>query len=181
MKIYTKTGDKGETGLIGKRISKNSKIIEAIGHLDELNAHIGLIISALSVSKNNKLFSTEILTLEKIQSLIFSIGAVFAGGKITIDFSSTLLEIEDEIDLIESKVPALINFILPGGSICSAQIHVARAVCRRCERRLVDVQNENVEEFSEILKIMNRLSDYFFVLARLVNKIEGNNETIWKG
>lgn len=180
MKIYTRTGDRGETGIIGGRVKKNSTLIEAIGNLDELNAHIGQLVSTITESRNKDKYKDELETLAKIQSLIFSIGSLLAGSKISIDLEIEVKEIEDKIDQIELQLTPLQNFILPGGSQISSKVHITRAVCRRCERRIIDIKEEKIREFVDILKFFNRLSDYLFVLSRLVNKIEGFEETIWK-
>lgn len=138
MKIYTKTGDGGTTALFkGLRVKKSNKIIEALGAIDELNAWIGMIN----------------LPLEDIQEDLQAICSQIAGFKSLKSLNVKKLEIE--IDKIQKKLPELKGFILPKG-----KIHVARAVCRRAERRVVFLKNKN------ILKYLNRLSDYLFVLAR---------------
>ncbi|MCL4397975.1 cob(I)yrinic acid a,c-diamide adenosyltransferase [Patescibacteria group bacterium] len=139
MKIYTKKGDKGETGLIGgKRVPKTDPVVEALGTIDELNAHLGNLN----------------LPLEKIQQDLMALASEVAGGK-----KARVNEkwLEKEIDRMEKELPPLHNFILPTGSV-----HLARAVCRRTERRVTAVLGYS--------KYLNRLSDYLFVLARWVTR-----------
>lgn len=151
MKIYTKTGDKGETSLFnGLKVKKSHKIIEALGTIDELNAWMGL------------------LKLTDIQKDLMAISAQVAGFK---KFKSLKVErLEKEIDRMQEELPELRNFILPMG-----QIHLARAVCRRAERRIVDPARGR----DDILKYLNRLSDYLFVLARWENFKKGEKEILW--
>lgn len=189
MKIYTKTGDKGETGIIGKRLRKNSKVIEAIGSLDELNASLGVCTSILSASIKKEMEQSNprnslVNHLIDIQSTIFSIGGILANGKNTLDFDNKTLELEKEIDRLDIELDVLENFILPGGSILSSNLHLSRTICRRSERQLVDLvgsENNNQEILEDILKYINRLSDYLFTAARWNNKVEGFEETKWEG
>ncbi len=156
MPIYTKKGDRGETGLFdGRRVAKNDALIEAIGSVDELNATLGLI-------KNKK--------LEKIQNELFSIGAVLAGTELKIDLEKRVMEIEQEIDRMWKEMPPLKNFILPFG-----QTHVARTVCRRAERAVVRAKAKFCWQY------LNRLSDYLFCLARYENFKNKKAEVIWNG
>ncbi len=142
MKIYTKTGDLGETGLWGrKKVPKNHKIIEALGTIDELSANLGLINGP---------------KIEKIQQELQTINSAISGFKTKVPDVGWL---EKEIDRMQTKLPELKNFILPKG-----QIHVARAVCRRAERRVVDPAVGR----DDAVKYLNRLSDYLFVLARWI-------------
>lgn len=182
MKIYTKTGDKGETGIIGKRISKSSDLINTIGSLDELNASIGVTISKLQFNKQAD-FESETLSLLEIQSTIFDIGAILANGKTDRDFQKITKVIEQSIDLIDKDLEPLQNFILPGGSEESALIHLSRAICRRAERNLVGL-NQVIEENSQTnlkdqLIFINRLSDYLFILARYTNFKLGYEDIKW--
>lgn len=150
MKIYTKTGDGGTTSLFnGKRVKKSHKIIEALGTIDELNASMGL------------------LKLTDIQKDLMAISAEVAGYKNQV-LGSRVQWLEKEIDRMQKELPGLRNFILPTG-----QIHLARAVCRRAERRINFLKNKN------ILKYLNRLSDYLFVLARWENFKNKKKEIIW--
>ncbi len=181
MKIYTKTGDKGETGLFGgERVSKNSLRIEAYGTIDELNAFIGLAIIEVSDKSVKDL-------LQKIQNWLFSIGADLA----TPDNEKTkklnvfrtpeeyYSYIEKEIDKYESKLDELRNFILPGGTKGAALLHICRTITRRAERMVVAL-NSTVKIGNNIIIFLNRLSDLFFVLARFDNAVTGTPDIEWK-
>ncbi len=170
-KIYTRGGDSGLTSLVGgKRVKKSSKIIEAIGNVDELNAILGIIINNIKV-KHKKV-------LQNIQNDLFDIGADLATpinkNAIRIKAEQTFY-IEQEIDKINKNLKPLKSFILPGGTQTSALIHLARTINRRCEISIVKL-NETHKINKEILKYVNRLSDYLFVLARQTNK----TEVLWK-
>jgi cob(I)alamin adenosyltransferase len=187
MKVYTKTGDKGETGVIGRRISKDSSTITLIGNLDELNALIGVVITVSSDSYTKDLLTT-------IQSDIFAMGAIIANGKVKVNLKEQITLFENEIDRMNVELLPLENFILPAGTHLSAQIHLCRSVCRRVERSLVSfirsksIDSEKIENLSErelqlleILKYLNRLSDLLFILARYANHIEGVADVKWEG
>ena len=180
MKIYTKTGDGGETGLFGgERVSKNAIRIEAYGTIDELNAFIGLTIIEVSDKGVKDL-------LQKIQNWLFSIGADLA----TPDDEKTkklnvfrtpeeyYLNLEKEIDKYENKLEELRNFILPGGTRGAALLHICRTITRRAER-LVVALNNTVKIGNNIIIFLNRLSDLFFVLARFDNAISGTPDIKW--
>jgi cob(I)alamin adenosyltransferase len=181
MKIYTKGGDKGETGLLGgERVSKSSERIEAYGTIDELNSFIGLVI-AEPVSKEVK----ELLIT--IQNQLFTLGSDLAAPpgeknrkydvpRVPEEFFENT---EKQIDKFDAKLKPLQNFILPGGSKASALLNVCRAICRRAERKVVKLNtSEKVGE--NIIIFLNRLGDLFFVLARYENMISGIPDTIWK-
>ena len=181
MKIYTKTGDSGETGLFGgERVSKNTLRIEAYGTIDELNAFIGLAIIEVSDNSVKDL-------LQKIQNWLFSIGADLA----TPDNEKTkklnvfrtpeeyYVYIEEEIDKYESKLDELRNFILPGGTKGAALLHICRTITRRAERMVVAL-NSTVKIGNNIIIFLNRLSDLFFVLARFDNAVTGTPDIEWK-
>jgi len=180
MKIYTKTGDRGETGLFGgERVSKSSLRIEAYGTVDELNAYIGLAVTRVTESSIKFL-------LEKIQNQLFTIGADLAtpknkkNEKLNIKRTPEIfpLGIEKEIDKYEEKLEPLKSFILPGGSTGAAQLHICRTITRRAERRVVALNNE--EKIGEnIIIFLNRLSDLFFVLARYENAVSGTPDVKW--
>ncbi len=179
MKIYTKTGDKGETGYIGGRISKSSERIELVGNLDELNASIGLIASK---TKNDRTFVKLNQKLFKLQNSLFSLGAIIAGGKSEVNFKKETEKLEKEIDAMEKLLKPLKNFILPGGSEVAAHIHLSRTICRRTERQMVryfDTINFTDEASENLLSYLNRLSDYLFVLARFTNKNLGEEDVVW--
>lgn len=184
MKIYTKTGDLGETALYGgKRLSKADIKIESYGTIDELNSTIGVVV-ALLAEKN--LLNEIISQLINIQSRLFDIGTHLAAeqGKANLILPEiTYFEIEsleNQIDIWDAEMPKLKNFILPGGNIIAAHTHIARTVCRRAERLVVLLnQQENVNPI--IIQYLNRLSDYLFVLARYINFIQQQEEIIWQG
>ncbi len=178
MKIYTKTGDKGETSLYsGKRLPKDDIRIEAYGTIDELNAHIGLLTTYVEDGSWRTFLS-------QIQSQLFVIGSHLACES---DFNKERLpkldakwvkNLEDAIDEIEKQLDPLRHFVLPGGSVSSSQCHICRTVCRRAERRIVSLYQVEVNE-PFIIEYMNRLSDFLFVLSRLLNKMEGQPESYW--
>jgi cob(I)alamin adenosyltransferase len=175
MKIYTKTGDKGTTSLFGGRPSlKSGKLVELIGTFDELNSSLG-VASANSTDYTKK-------SLLSVQNDLFVLGAYFAGDerqKLKNNFKKKTLNLEKNIDRASTKVPPLKYFILPGGTIGSANLHLARTVCRRLERLLVDFLNDTnfLDKESDILTYINRLSDYLYVLARKEN-FDNNVEDI---
>jgi cob(I)alamin adenosyltransferase len=172
MTVYTKKGDQGETGLVsGRRVSKSSRGIEAIGTLDEANSGLGLVVSFIEDKKIKR-------QLEDIQKDLFTIGAILAGAKLRF-FKTKTCRLEKEIDKMESNLPSLTNFVLPGGSKVASLLFVARAVVRRAERAVVDLSQEEPVK-SQIVQYLNRLSDYLFVLARVVNQENSVKETIWQ-
>lgn len=181
MKIYTKTGDKGETGLFGgERITKSSLRIEAYGTIDELNAFIGFAVSVITDD------SIKIL-LNKIQNQLFTVGTDLATQenektkKLNIKRTPSYFykDIEEEIDKYHTKLDELKNFILPGGSKGAALLHVCRTICRRAERNVVAL-NSTVKIGENIIIFLNRLSDLFFVLARYENAVTGTPDIRWK-
>lgn len=181
MKIYTKTGDKGETSLYGgSRVSKSSCDIEALGNLDELNAYLGVVDAVCSHKDIKKI-------LFKIQNELFSIGAEVAMNKSQVKSSkktfklgkSEVSSIEKSIDSYEAKLLKLTSFILPGGSVLSSHFQYARAVCRRTERSLVALSEVSTLN-RNILSYINRVSDLLFVLARYSNKLENCEDVKWK-
>lgn len=178
-KIYTKTGDQGVTGLYGgKRLPKFSVRVDTYGDLDELNAIIGIIISKLGTDSNlNRLL--------RIQSDLMIISSIIATPKDapknlkTLKLLPTVVEeLEVEIDDWTQTLPSLTNFTLPGGTELSAFVHLSRAVCRRVERKL-SLLNSEEEVDSIILAYINRLSDWLFTLARIINMQAGTTEIIW--
>jgi cob(I)alamin adenosyltransferase len=176
-KIYTKTGDKGETGIFGgKRLPKDHIRIESYGTVDELNAFLGLVRDQVQEDQLREL-------LKNIQDRLFTIGANLASDpekKLTTpDIRESDIELlEQEMDRMNEELPDLKNFILPGGHPTVSQCHLARCVCRRAERRVVTLaQHEAVSEV--IIRYLNRLSDYLFVLARFLAKAKGAEEVIW--
>lgn len=178
MKIYTKTGDKGQTSLFGgKRILKDNLRIEAYGTVDELNAFTGLLHDQCPYDEVK-------VSLSAIQNLLFNMGSVLATDpekKFDLPGIKTnhIEELEKRMDAMDETLPALQNFILPSGHPLVSAAHVCRTVCRRAERRLVSLSQEStVDEISIVY--LNRLSDYFFVLARYLGQKAGATEIIWK-
>jgi cob(I)alamin adenosyltransferase len=187
VKIYTKTGDKGETGLIGgKRISKSDPRIIAYGSIDELNSNIGLIISVLD-KKNRDIFVDLIDLLVKVQNDLFIIGSDLADPRPFLenkDHTPRAMEnmasyLECIIDKFESELSPIKFFILPGGSIESSLIHISRSITRRAETTVTVLSKSQIIN-PAILIYLNRLSDLLFVAARLVNKRVGMEDVPWR-
>jgi cob(I)alamin adenosyltransferase len=168
-KIYTKTGDKGTTSLIGgTKVSKAHIRIETYGTVDELNSWVGLVNDQLSYKHSKKI-------LKEIQDCLFTIGSSLACDpdkepKMKIpDLEETDIELlEKEMDRMNVKMPLMKSFILPGGHVAVSSAHVARCVCRRTERLCVSLQEQNMFVDPLVIKYLNRLSDYLFVLARFI-------------
>jgi cob(I)alamin adenosyltransferase len=177
MPIYTKKGDKGETSLFGgKRVSKTHTRVDAYGTVDELSSIVGIIVAFLP-ARHHQIKQK----LEDIQHDFLEIGANLANPMAEpLDYlDQRITEFENDIDLWTEKLSELKNFILPGGGKSGAMLHQARTVTRRVERRLVALMHE--EDIDEkIVKYFNRLSDYFFTLARYINHLDRKKETIWK-
>lgn len=177
MKIYTKTGDKGETSLFGgQRVWKDDLRIETYGTVDELNSFMGLTVTE---TQNKELEEV----LKKIQNKLFTVGADLAtpdDKKIHIErvTQSFIEEAEKDIDYFSSKVPELREFILPGGTKVASLLHVCRTICRRAERNVIRL-NKTVAINNNILVYLNRLSDLFFVLARFDNFVNGTPDIKW--
>lgn len=172
MPIYTKKGDKGETGIFnGERVGKDDLRIEVLGTIDEANSFLGLSASFL---KEKYLISK----ITKVQRTLFKLGSIVAGAGGSIP-KSVVGKYEKEIDDWTGAMPPLKNFIFPGGDSAAASIFVARAVVRRTERLIVRLNSQD-EVSSGILIYINRLSDYLFTLARYINFRQGVKETIWK-
>lgn len=177
--VYTRTGDKGTTSLVGgQRVSKFDIRLESYGTVDELNSHIGLLISLLQNQHD-----IEVLT--HIQKLLFVVGSNLATDQSNTELKAAsvvkadeIVSLEQEIDLIDEALPQLRAFVLPGGCQASAQCHVCRTVCRRAERRILALA-EQAEVQPELLQFINRLSDYLFVLARKINIDEKKSEIFW--
>lgn len=177
MKVYTRTGDDGETGLLGgDRIEKTSRRITAIGEVDELNAALGLARAEGAEALDQ--------TLATVQNLLFDLGAELAcppGGKFALENiqEAHVAHLESSIDTLTAALPPLKNFILPGGTRLGACLHLARAVCRRAERAIL-----LLHEFEPVrapsLHFMNRLSDWLFVAARTANASENVPDVPWR-
>ncbi|MGI9567702.1 MAG: cob(I)yrinic acid a,c-diamide adenosyltransferase [Nitrosopumilus sp.] len=177
MKIYTKTGDDGNTGLQGNfRIAKSHPRITAYGAVDEANAALGVVLSnVLDVDIKD--------TLTEIQNDLFLVGADLSNpnlndvkNRVSLDLVQKL---EKFIDKFESELSPLTNFILPGGNIAAAQLHHVRTIVRRAETQVIYL-SEKDEINLNCIKYLNRLSDLFFVMGRLINKRKGNEDVLWK-
>jgi cob(I)alamin adenosyltransferase len=179
MKIYTKTGDKGETSLFGgERVWKNNERIESYGTVDELNSVIGLAVS--------EIHDSEILNaLKDIQNELFTLGADLAtpfdakNNNVPRVTDELVNKAEETIDLFNCKIPELRSFILPGGTKGAALLHFARTVCRRAERKVLTLRNHE-DIGNKILVYLNRISDLLFVLARYENYVNGTPDTKWE-
>ena len=177
--MYTRTGDRGETSLNGpERVLKADPRVEASGTIDELNSVLGVVISG---SKEEALASS----LKEVQSMLF-----VAGGDAACDIRSVqkvprisaadTARLEEMTDALAAKLPTLTRFILPGGSPTAAALQLARAVCRRAERRVLSASKSH-QMNPELLPFFNRLSSYLFNLSRWANKRSGKKEVVWKG
>ncbi len=176
MKIYTKTGDAGETGLWGGlRVRKDSARIKAYGNVDELNAVLGIVRAAALPAGLDPL-------VERIQNELFVLGSDLAtpgdSARIPRIQESYIAQLEQEIDQFETELAPLKNFILPGGTMAAAQLHLARTICRRVERNIITLAGlEEITPF--VLPYVNRLSDWLFVLARVANARAGVPDVTW--
>lgn len=190
--IYTRTGDKGMTSLVdGTRTPKNCVRIEAYGTVDELNSSIGVLIASQPLTDDDRAMLTD------TQARLFDIGSYLASGnaemseRLTPDLDASLQSIEHTIDLYDAEVPRLNSFVLPQGAPSAAAAHVARAVARRAERRILDFNDELAAHASdegnttplcvnpEVIRYINRLSDYLFILSRHCNHIAGIADICW--
>lgn len=179
MKIYTKTGDKGQTSLFGgTRVAKHHIRIAAYGTVDELNSYIGLI-------RDQEIAQESIKTLLEIQDRLFTMGSILAteseNNKVRVPLltNSDITFLENEIDKMNAQLPEIKSFVLPGGHPTVSFCHIARCVCRRAERAVSQLSElEKVDEL--VIIYLNRLSDYLFVLARKIAKDKGSKETSWK-
>ncbi len=180
-KIYTKTGDKGRTGLVdGSRVSKASLRIQALGSLDEINAWIGLMLAHFPYD------IPEQALLRGMQSWLFVCGSRLAETSeesmlnLVLPDDAVIASYEASIDAMTEKMPPLTNFILPGGTDVAARLHVVRTVVRRAERSLVALQEAGQYVDPVVLRYINRLSDWFFTLARYCNFRAGCDEVVWE-
>ena len=182
IKIYTKTGDKGRTSLIGgTKVPKSHVRIESYGTIDELNSFIGLLIDQISHDDHSR------QTLREIQDRLFTIASSLAcdpdkepGMKLPDLHETDVKLLEDEIDQMNEQLPAMRSFILPGGHIAVSTSHVVRCVCRRAERNCVNLMEQEIFIEPLVIKYLNRLSDYLFVLARFFAHELGVPEVEWK-
>jgi cob(I)alamin adenosyltransferase len=173
-KIYTRTGDDGTTGLgDGSRIPKDHPRAEAMGTVDELNCHIGMLIALLDAGDDL------VPILERVQHDLFDLGGELAVPGFELVKAERVTALEAHLDDFNADLPPLKNFILPGGSLSAAQCHLARAVCRRAERCLVSVHREHpINEAPR--HYLNRLSDLLFVLSRVLSRRDGGSEVLWQ-
>jgi cob(I)alamin adenosyltransferase len=185
MKIYTKHGDQGETGLFGgSRVPKDHLRIQAYGTLDELNAILGMAVARIEDGeRHDGRFLDLKAQLIQVQAELFQVGAELATprGKspgIALVSEEEILRLEREIDAFEAELSPLKTFILPGGSLLSADLHLARTVSRRAERETVGLNRAEPQRM-EVLKYLNRLSDYLFVCARIANHRHGRPDVPW--
>lgn len=186
MKIYTKTGDSGETGLFGGgRVSKADPRVAAYGDVDELNAWLGLARASVGDARETAELAAMI---EHIQRDLFALGSRLAdpghkiAGRVTKAAigASDITRLEGWIDRLEAELPVLTRFILPGGAPAGASLHVARTICRRAERAMVALLQVDGDAFeSDLLVYVNRLSDLLFVMARSANRRAGTQEIEW--
>ena len=179
-KVYTRTGDKGQTSIIGGfRVSKASERLEAYGTVDELSSHLGLLAALLPEGDDRNM-------IIRIQNNLFNVCTNLATDQSKTQLYDSAKLPEREIELLEQEVDRMMKllperqgFILPGGTQAAAQAHVCRTVCRRAERRIVTLSD--VAQISqETLQYVNRLSDYLFVLAKIINFNEGKSEIVWQ-
>lgn len=181
MKIYTKTGDCGQTSLVGgQRVSKCCERLESYGTVDELNSHIGVLIT-YAKDEQDKAFMTD------IQGKLFVVGGYLATDNSQREVrEGNIVEpemieaVEREIDRIDSLLPPIKLFILPGGTRAASYAHVCRTVARRAERCILRLAEAGAVVDENVLAYVNRLSDYFFILARKLNYDEGCDEIIWR-
>jgi cob(I)alamin adenosyltransferase len=198
MKIYTGGGDKGKTSLFsGERVGKQHERIEAYGNVDELNAILGALVASIQQTRlPDALKENLIKEVLGLQSDLFRIGSWLAvtPGSPMIDSLNPLSiemvkDMEKSIDRMDAELPQLTSFILPGGTPSAAWAHVARTVCRRCERRVVSLKERSEpdetlsgtlpESFAVLIQYLNRLSDYLFILARYLNFKQAAPEAKW--
>lgn len=177
MKVYTKTGDAGTTSLVGgKRVPKDCARLESYGTVDELNAHVGLLLTYVSENQDRE-------CLISIQNRLFVVGAQLATEAPNVPSSvitdDDVTNLENNIDKASEGLPKWRGFTLPGGCREAAEAHVCRTVCRRAERRILTLNFEEKVD-PQLLKYINRLSDYFYVLALRLNFLHGTEEILWQ-
>lgn len=185
MKIYTRTGDQGQTGLWGgERVSKSDPRVAAYGDVDELNSAVGCALTSAPQGAE-----TLREALARIQEELFIVGALLASReaqrrKLSPPFDEGLppnavKRLEKDIDIMTAQLPAMTKFIMPGGGPCGSMLHLARTICRRAERAVVGLSDEPPP--AGVLVYINRLSDFLFTAARWVNHVERKPETEWQG
>lgn len=173
-KIYTRTGDDGSTGLgTGERVRKDSARVEAYGTVDELNCCVGLVLASPALPQ---LIGD---SLQAMQHRLFDLGGELAVPGRSVILAADTTGLETLLDTLNAELPALKDFVLPGGTPAAASCHLARAVCRRAERRLLSLQQTEAIN-PEALRYLNRLSDLLFVMSRVLCRTSGDTEIIWK-
>ncbi len=189
-KVYTRTGDQGETGLVGgARVAKDSPRIESYGTVDELQAFLGMLRAALTESieadRHPALCGTCVQAIHRVQQDLFDLGSTLATPPEHLDrvknpiTAERIAWLEESMDVWNETLPPLRSFVLSGGGRFSALSHVARTVCRRCERVVLRLsRQEEVPE--EVLRYLNRLSDFLFVLGRHLAQVFGEEEPLWE-
>jgi len=175
VKIYTRTGDKGQTSLYGgKRVSKSAPLVDAYGTIDELNSVLGLLLSFISKKAEISSF------LKVVQADLFRINAHLAGDKIDLSFINIRVgQMEELIDALNKSLPVLKNFILPCGTPEASFAHFVRTVCRRAERKIVALSEKSSFPDAKTIVYLNRLSDLLFVVARFINFKSGLPDSVW--
>ena len=172
-KIYTRTGDQGDTGLgDGSRINKASQRVEAFGSVDELNSHVGLLIAQTALPAEIR------ATLTGVQHELFDLGGELCIPGHSAIGDAQVTRLEQALDTLNADLPPLKEFVLPGGNVAAATAHVARAVCRRAERRVVSLAGSEAVN-APALAYLNRLSDLLFVVARVLARADGG-EVLWR-
>ncbi len=177
--LYTRTGDRGTTSLVGgTRVPKTHVRLEAYGTVDELNAHLGLLLAY-------PLDKAAVSLLRQVQNNLFCVGAALAteeadGRHTAVLEAACVGELEQAIDVLDASLPPLRHFVLPGGCAAAAQCHVCRTVCRRAERCILRLVEEGISPDETLLQYINRLSDYLFALARKINLDQGADEILWE-
>lgn len=181
--LYTRTGDRGTTALVGgSRVAKNSPRVNAYGCVDELNAHLG-VVRAMAV--NNPQATTDASVLTQAMCTMFSIGAYLATPEDSAYLNpdgitdADIEALERAIDRLDSEVPAQRSFILPGGTLEAARTHLARTVCRRAEREVLTFADTGATVDERVMRYLNRLSDYLYILARAFNHWQGVADVPW--
>lgn len=179
--IYTRTGDTGTTSLVGGvRVPKTHVRLEAYGTIDELNAHLGMLISLIQDDESKKL-------LQYVQHKLFSVGSYLATDQTKTELhiesrisEDTVTMLEKAIDEIDGSLPTLKEFVLPGGSLAASVCHVCRTICRRAERRILALEAaEGCMVDEKVKQFVNRLSDYLFILSRKLNQLTQHDEIYW--
>ena len=173
-KIYTRTGDDGHTSLGKKRVAKDDALIEALGTIDELNSSLGLI---LAFNVEHPHIREDLI---QIQHELFDLGAELIMPERVVIIAEKITRLEHSLDKLNADLPMLQEFLLPGGNPKSAHCHLARTICRRAERRLVHLHQANPLENNELLRYLNRLSDWLFVVARVLARETNNMEVLWE-